>query len=57
MKGVCIGGRSVNDSKVSVVNISVAFSEIVANAWDAGATRIDITIPPNFGEGQTVPIL
>ena len=35
----------------SVVNdISVAFSEIVTNAWDAGATRIDITIPSEQGE-------
>jgi hypothetical protein len=34
-----------------VVNdISVAFSEIVANAWDAGATRIDIAIPSEQGE-------
>ncbi|MDR1508364.1 MAG: ATP-binding protein, partial [Synergistaceae bacterium] len=28
-----------------VHDYSVAFSEIVANAWDAGATRVDITLP------------
>lgn len=34
----------------SVINdISVAFSEIVANAWDAGATKVEITIPSEQG--------
>lgn len=33
-----------------VRDISVAFSEIVANAWDAGATEVRITIPNKFGE-------
>ena len=31
-------------------DISVAFSEIIANAWDAGATRVDIIIPQELGE-------
>ncbi|GHU61452.1 hypothetical protein AGMMS49983_01190 [Clostridia bacterium] len=35
----------------SVINdISVAFSEIVANAWDAGATKINISLPENWGD-------
>jgi len=28
----------------------VALSELVANAWDAGATKVDITIPGHHGE-------
>ncbi len=28
----------------------VALTELVANAWDAGAARIDIFIPPERGE-------
>lgn len=27
----------------------VALSELVANAWDAGASRVEITIPPDHG--------
>lgn len=34
----------------SVVNdANIAFSELVANAWDAGASQIKITIPPVAG--------
>ena len=33
-----------------VRDISIAFSELIANAWDAGATRVDITIPSKLGE-------
>lgn len=34
----------------SVVNdANIAFSELVANAWDAGASQIKITIPPKLG--------
>lgn len=33
-----------------VSDISTAFAELVANAWDAGATRVDITIPTKNGE-------
>lgn len=34
----------------SVVNdASIAFSELVANAWDAGASHINITTPPKIG--------
>lgn len=33
-----------------VSDISVAFAELVANSWDAGATRVDITIPQRKGE-------
>lgn len=35
----------------TVVNdISIAFSELVANAWDAGAKTIKINIPNDYGE-------
>lgn len=33
-----------------VSDISTAFAELVANCWDAGATRVDITIPKKQGE-------
>lgn len=33
-----------------VSDMSVAFAELVANSWDAGATRVDITIPQRQGE-------
>lgn len=33
--------------------MSIAFAELVANAWDAGATRVDITIPNRQG-GQII---
>ncbi len=33
-----------------VTDVSVAFSELVANAWDAGANKINITIPSNKNE-------
>ncbi len=33
-----------------VSDMSIAFSELVANSWDAGATRVDITIPEKKGE-------
>lgn len=32
----------------------VAIAELVANAWDAGASRVDIDIPANIGETITV---
>jgi hypothetical protein len=32
----------------------VAIAELVANAWDAGASRVDIDIPANLGEVITV---
>ena len=28
-----------------VSDISIVFAELVANSWNAGATRVDITIP------------
>lgn len=33
--------------------MSIAFAELVANAWNAGATRVDITIPNRQG-GQII---
>lgn len=33
-----------------VSDYSTAFAEIVANSWDAGATRVDISIPCKSGE-------
>ena len=33
-----------------VSDMSIAFAELVANSWDAGATRVDITIPDKQGE-------
>lgn len=33
-----------------VSDMSTAFAELVANSWDAGATRVDITIPLRYGE-------
>ena len=33
-----------------VSDVSIAFAELVANSWDAGATRVDITIPDKKGE-------
>lgn len=32
----------------------VALTELVANAWDAGATHVDILIPENLGEKLTI---
>jgi len=32
----------------------VALTELVANAWDAGATRVDVTLPPTAGLALTV---
>jgi hypothetical protein len=32
----------------------VAIAELVANAWDAGASRVDIDIPAKLGEIITV---
>ena len=32
-----------------VHNPEIALTELVANAWDAGATTVDITIPENYG--------
>lgn len=33
-----------------VSDVSIAFAELVANSWDAGATRVDITIPLEQGQ-------
>lgn len=33
-----------------VSDMSIAFAELVANSWDAGATRVDISIPLKRGE-------
>lgn len=33
-----------------VSDVSIAFAELVANSWDAGATRVDITIPQKQGQ-------
>lgn len=33
-----------------VSDMSVAFAELVANSWDAGATRVNITIPKKQGQ-------
>lgn len=32
----------------------VALTELVANAWDAGATRVDVTLPTAIGQVLTV---
>lgn len=33
-----------------VSDMSIAFAELVANSWDAGATRVNITLPQNRGQ-------
>lgn len=33
-----------------VSDMSIAFAELVANSWDAGATRVNISIPQKQGE-------
>lgn len=33
-----------------VSDMSIAFAELVANSWDAGATRVNITIPQKQGQ-------
>ncbi len=33
-----------------VSDMSIAFAELVANSWDAGATHVDITIPQKQGQ-------
>jgi hypothetical protein len=35
-------------------NPSVALTELVANAWDAGASRVSISIPRQHGEALTI---
>lgn len=40
--------RSLNNSIVSQPDI--ALTELVANAWDAGATRVNIFIPDKKGD-------
>lgn len=37
-----------------VHNADIALTELVANAWDAGATVVDITIPDDFGGQMTI---
>jgi len=32
----------------------VALTELVANAWDAGASRVDVTLPPAIGQALTI---
>ena len=40
--------RSLNSSITSQADI--ALTELVANAWDAGATKVSIFIPDEYGE-------
>lgn len=44
--------RSLSNSITSQAD--VALTELVANAWDAGATRVDIFIPDKIGDILTV---
>lgn len=37
-----------------VTDMSVAFSELVANSWDAGATEVRITLPEKRGESIVI---
>lgn len=37
-------------NKTLTSNPEIALTELVANAWDAGATRVDITIPSEVGQ-------
>ena len=32
-----------------VTDMSIAFSELIANSWDAGATKVEITLPAHQG--------
>lgn len=36
-------------NKVLTSNPEIALTELVANAWDAGASQVDITIPDEYG--------
>lgn len=33
-----------------VSDVTIAFSELVANSWDAGATTVNITLPSKANE-------
>lgn len=37
-----------------VTDMSIAFSELIANSWDAGATKVQITLPSSQGMDITI---
>lgn len=40
-----------------VSDMSIAFSELVANSWDAGATLVSITLPEKKGNQLSLKIM
>lgn len=58
-QGSLFGSRFEHDFLIrtlgDVVRVpDTSLSELVANAWDAGASRVDVTIPEQYGEALTV---
>jgi hypothetical protein len=47
-------GFLVNSIGQIAQNPEVAIAELIANAWDAGASRVDIDVPPHVGQQITV---
>ena len=43
--------------KMLTTNPEVALTELVANAWDAGASKVEITIPSKVGRRLFVPLM
>lgn len=55
MKTTCFGSNFIEKNFSNIVNYpAVALAEIVANAWDAGATEIKITITPDDNDLVTI---